>query len=115
MDVIPQLEGFVTVWLFICAFVASTAGLIAALAKFWQWAHKTTDANASKLEDVDTFLKSDKRRIEALEKRQDVTDEQQRLQLKALMTLLSHEVDSNHTKQLIEVRDEINEYLVNKV
>lgn len=115
MDVIPQLEGFVTVWLFICAFVASTAGLIAALAKFWQWAHKTTDENASKLEDVDTFLASDKRRIEALEKRQDVTDEQQRLQLKALMTLLGHEVDGNHTAQLIEVRDEINEYLLNKV
>ena len=42
-------------------------------------------------------------------------EKQQRLQLKALFTLLGHEVDGNHTTQLVEVRDEINEYLLNKV
>lgn len=115
MEAIPQIEGFIAVWMWICAFVASTAGLVAVVAKFWQWAHKTSDDNASKLEDVDTYLKSDKRRIEALEKSQEEMEKQQRLQLKALFTLLGHEVDGNHTAQLIEVRDEINEYLLNKV
>ena len=34
--------------------------------------------------------------------------------LKALVTLMSHELDGNHTKQLGEVRDEIQNYLIAK-
>ena len=114
MEAIPQIEGFITVWLFICALVASSAGLVAALAKFWQWAHKTSTSNASKLEDVDAYLKSDKRRIEALESKQDEADEQNKLILKALVTLLGHEIDGNHTVQLKDIRDKIQDYLIDK-
>ena len=38
-----------------------------------------------------------------------------RLQLKALFSLLGHEIDGNHTSQLADIRNEINNYLIEKV
>jgi len=111
---VEALQSFVEGWLWICAAVVASGGAIAAIVKFWQWAHRTSDSNAEHIDEMNKWLSSDKKRIEAIERRQDITDVQQRLQLKALMTLLSHEIDGNYTKQLGEVRDEINAYLIDK-
>lgn len=109
-----QLENFVMVLLGICALIAALSGACAAVVKFWRYAHKQSDENATTLNEVETYLASDKRRIESLEKRQDQTEEMNKLQLKALVTLLGHEIDGNHTSQLVKVRDEIQAYLITK-
>lgn len=114
MEAIPQIEGFIAVWLWICAFVASTAGLVAVVAKFWQWAHKQSDENQATLDDVMKWLASDKHRIEDLETSQAEMDKQNKLLLKAIVSLMSHELDGNHTSQIAQTRDEIQEYLITK-
>lgn len=98
----------------ICGSIITISGMVAVIVKFWKWAHKQSDDNATTLNEVETYLASDKRRIESLEKRQNQTEEMNKLQLKALVTLLGHEIDGNHTSQLIEVRDEIQTYLISK-
>ncbi len=114
MDSIAQLESFVAVLLGICALIASISGACAAVVKFWRYAHKDTEQNTQDINEVHAWLSSDKRRIESLEGRQEEAERINKLQLKALFTLLGHEIDGNHTNQLAAVRDEINNYLIEK-
>ncbi len=107
-----QLESFIVVLIAICGFIISLSGACAVVVKFWRYAHKDSEKNSV---DIDTFKQwfaSDKRRIEDLERRQDRTEEMNKLQLKALVTLLSHVIDGNHTQPLKDVRDEIHNYLI---
>ena len=110
-----QLQTFMTVLLGICALIVAISGACAVVVKFWRYAHKDTEENTRTIKEFNDWLSSDKRRIEALERKQEHTEEMNKLQLKALFTLLGHEIDGNHTEQLKEVRGEINVYLINKV
>ena len=109
-----QLQTFVLVLLAICAFITAISLAVSAVVKYWKFAHQQSDENTAMLKDVETYLSSDKRRIEHLEENQETFREENKLMLKALFTLLSHEIDGNHTDQLMAVRDEINIYLIEK-
>ena len=109
-----QIQNFVMVLLALCAAVIAISGASAAFVKFWRFAHKQSDKNTEMLKGVETYLASDKRRIERLEENQETFRDENKLMLKALFTLLSHEIDGNHTDQLMAVRDEINTYLIEK-
>lgn len=98
----------------LCACIVAVAGAIAAVMRFWKWAHKASDENAQSLDEVKKWLASDKKRIENLEKNQTEAVEQNKLLLKAVVCLMSHELDGNHTKQLAETRDKIQDYLIEK-
>lgn len=107
-----DVQTFFAVLIGACVALTAIAGACAVIVKFWQWAHRQSDANANALEEFERYLASDKRRIEHLEKNQDSADEQNKLMMKALVMLMSHELDGNHTKKLAEVRDEIQKYLI---
>lgn len=109
-----QLEAFMAVLLGACALIAALSGACAALVKLWRFVHRDTDRNSQDIDEFRRWLSSDKRRIDALEERQAESERMNRLQLKALFTLLGHEIDGNHTEQLAGVRDEINTYLIEK-
>ncbi len=111
---VAQLQGFSAVWLYVCAFIAATSGATAAVVKVWRYAHRATDEHTDHLSEIDSYLDSDKRRIESLERRQDSMAKEQKMQLRALMTIMSHFLDGNHTSQLQEVRDDINSYLITR-
>ena len=109
-----QIQAFVFVLLSLCGGIAAIAGACAAIVKFWRYAHKDSDRNSEQLTEFETYLASDKRRIEHLEEQQTKAEEQNKLMLKAIVALMSHELDGNHTQQLIDTRDEIQEYLITK-
>lgn len=108
------IQTAMTVLLAFCAGVVGISGAVAVVIKFWKWAHKDTDRHTEEIGEFNKWLASDKRRIENLESRQDESERMNKLQLKALFTLLGHEIDGNHSAQLAEVRDEINTYLIEK-
>lgn len=109
-----QIKAFVFVLLSLCGGIAAIAGACAAIVKFWRYAHRDTDRNSEQLTEFETYLASDKRRIERLEQQQEATSEQNKLLLKAVVALMGHELDGNHTQQITDVRDEIQEYLITK-
>lgn len=111
MENLLQLENFLTVLLWLCGGVVAVAGAVAVVVKFWKWAHKQSDENATTLDEIMTWLASDKHRIEDLEKKQDEVDKQNKMLLKGVMQLMNHELDGNHTEQLTSARDEIQNYL----
>ena len=103
-----------SVLLAICACVVAISGAIAAIVKFWKWAHRQSDENAVTLDNIMKWLASDKHRIENLESNQNEMQEQNKLLLKAIVSLMSHELDGNHTEQIAQTRDEIQNYLIEK-
>ena len=114
MITFEQLQAFFIVVLGFCALVAAIAGLVTAIVRYWKFAHKQSDENAEDLKDVMEYLKNDKERIEKLEENQETFKEENRLMLRALARLLSHEIDGDHAEQLADIRDEIIEYLISK-
>ena len=107
-----HLQSFVLVLLAICSVIAAIAGAAAAVTKYWRFAHKQSDKNTEDIEEFREYLRSDKTRIERLEQNQAEFREQNKLMLAALKTLLSHEIDGNHTVQLKEKHDAIDKYLI---
>ena len=109
-----EIQIFMSVLLAICACVVAVSGAIAAIVKFWKWAHRQSDENQATINDIMKWLASDKHRIEDLETSQAEMDKQNKLLLKAIVSLMSHELDGNHTEQIAQTRDEIQNYLIEK-
>lgn len=109
-----DVAGFWTVFMGVCAGIVGVGGALSVLDRWRNRARKPLDDNTEKVREHDTFLASDKRRIEALEAKQEEVEKLNMMQLKALVTLIGHEVDGNHTKQLIAIQKEINDYLYEK-
>ena len=107
------LQTAMTVMLAFCAGIVCLGGAVSAIVKAWKWAHKDTKQNTEDITEFKAWLASDKRRIETLEKQQADADRQNRLMLKAMVSLLDHEVDGqNHIDKLIAARDAIDTYLI---
>ena len=64
-------------------------------------------ANTDKLEKHDGLLDNDKKRLDAI-------DEQQRILMRGIMALLSHEVNGNSIDKLKASLQEINDWLIRK-
>ena len=110
-----QVQAFAIVLMGGCALIAAISGACAAVVKFWRYAHRDSDRNAEDINEFRDWFASDKRRIEALERKQDNADEQNKLMLRALVSILDHEIDgNNHTAQLVKSRDAINDYLIGR-
>lgn len=61
----------------------------------------------SHLREVDEFLASDKKRLDALEVGNRATS-------KALLALLDHGIDGNNIKQMQDAKNELQSYLINR-
>lgn len=114
-----QLQAFFVVLLAACALIAAVSGACAAVTKFWRYAHKQSDENASKIADHEqriTRLEGccDEVRGKLQSDFQFQKDEMEinQLMLKSIKRLLQHAVDGNDTKMLQEMEQEIDEYLL---
>lgn len=110
-----HLQAFMMVLLGACALVVAVSGAAAAVVKYWRFAHKQSDENTGDIRELKEMFSSTKTRVDVLERRQDVLDDMNKLQLKAMVMLLGHEIDGNHTAQLRDVRDEIQKYLIQHI
>ena len=111
MELFMQLESAWAVFMGVCAAIIAVGGAVAIIVRLYNWQRKPSRENQEALETFETYLASDKRRIETLECRQEETSVQNKMMLRALVTLLGHEIDGNHVDKLTEVRDEIEDYL----
>ena len=114
METFTQLETAWTVLLGICASIGVVGGAILLISKLYQWQRKPIKDTEETLNDIKKYLANDKRRIEILEKQQYEASKQNKLMLRGLVTLLEHEIDGNHVEHLVNVRDEIQDYLIER-
>lgn len=67
----------------------------------------TVAKHATMLEKHAQYLDNDDKRLESME-------ETNRLIMRGVMQLMSHEIDGNHSAQLRETRDDMESYLINR-
>lgn len=90
------------------------ASFTAACAKLYGWARKPTEDNSEHLEQHDEMLARDLRR---LDRHDEMLEEQKRcnqLIMSGTLQIMNHMIDGNHTDQLIESRDNMQAYLINR-
>ena len=109
-----QLQTFVLVLIAICTFIGVISLAVNAVVRYWRFAHQQSDENTETLKNLETYLAADKRRIERLEENYEKNDAQNKLILRALNRMLTHEIDGNDVDQLKAIRDEIHNYLIEK-
>ena len=104
-------------WAFItavCAFIISASAafrIIVDAIKKLRAPEKTQDDRLKLIEErldlFETYFLNDKKRIDAMESGNRVTQ-------RAILALLSHAIDGNNQDQLETARDNLNEYLINR-
>lgn len=80
---------------------------------------KRQDSPLHELEDrvdlAEEHLKSDKRRIEMLEKDTEDRKEETQLMMEMLLALVRHAIDGNNIEGLKELREKVNKHLIDKI
>lgn len=94
--------------------IATAFGLFNLVASAWQNYKKLKAPSEQHDEQIMKFLKNDKARLDRLEVQANEQAEATKLMLKSMMQLMNHELDGNHIDKLVEMRDKLNDYLVEK-
>lgn len=68
---------------------------------------KRLDSVEKRLDKHDELLMNDKKRLDQIERSNAV-------EMRALLAMVNHMIDNNHTETLINVRKELSDYLVNR-
>lgn len=102
-----EMETFVRVLLAIAAGIVTIGGAVAFVEHIAEKASKHNRELAEQVESHEERLLRDHKRLNDLES-------SSRLIMRGVMQLMSHEVDGNHTQQLKDVRNEMQEYLINR-
>lgn len=100
---LPQIKDFIIVAVAILAFIVLLGNVVKTL-KEWR---KPGMSEADWRRDVDDKLNSDNRRIKSLE-------DGNRVVCKALIALLSHEINGNSNDKLQKALSDLNNYLIER-
>lgn len=109
-----DLSTFWQVLIGICAGCLSIWGVVKAIVEIRRMVGKPTDALMDKLSRIEDAVDEHKRMLDNDNRRLDAQDESQRLLLGGMLQLMNHELDGNHTKQLGEQRQKIEDYLIRR-
>lgn len=98
-----QIQAFFSVLLAVCAAITCAGGALAVV----QRVRKPGRDMAATVDHHAACLDRDNKRIADLE-------DSNRLMLRAQMQLITHEIDGNHVDKLIEVRDAMERFLIER-
>lgn len=98
----------------LCTAVITLGGAGAIIIGIIKWAHKPTDSRDETLKRHDELFDNDNKRLNELEEWRKESDEAQRVMMKSLLAMMSHEIDGNHLDDLKKSRDDLQEYLIRR-
>ena len=98
----------------LCTAVITMGGAGAIIIGIIKWAHKPTDTRDETMKRHDELFDNDNKRLIELEEWKKESDEAQKVILKSLLAMMSHEIDGNHLDDLKKSRDDLQEYLIRR-
>lgn len=105
---IPQLiQLFITA----CAALGTISGAVVVIKKVIDYFKKPDKDRDADIKRHAEMLDNDNKRIKYLEERDRQRDKLDRLVVKSMHALLSHELDGNHTDALKETKKDIEDYI----
>lgn len=111
------MEDISTFWqvlIGLCAGSLSVWGVIKAVVEIRRMLAKPQDAMLQKLAQLESDIAQHGRMLDNDNRRINDQDESQKLLLGGMLQLINHEIDGNHTAQLHEQRNKIEQYLINR-
>lgn len=109
-----EFEVFVRVLVAIAAGIVAIGGAYTFIEHLIDKASSKSHKVEDKVAEHDRALEKHMEYLDKDKKRLDDMEDSSRLIMRGLMQLMTHEIDGNHTEQLKNARDEINEFLINR-
>lgn len=98
----------------ICAGIIVLGGAGGIIVGLYKWAKKPDQNRDEMLKGHEDKLEKDYKAITELQKRQGETDEALQVIMKSMLALMSHAIDGNHTEELKQARDDMQNYLIRR-
>lgn len=109
-----MLEQVWNLLLVVAAGVVTLAGAGGVIIAIYKWARKPDSVRDEKLKKHDGLLDNDNRRLKSLEEWRAEKNDSEKILMKSLLALMSHELDGNHTNDLKKARDDLQEYIIGR-
>lgn len=109
-----DLRSFVDVLMAIAAAIVTLGGAVAVFEHFSERANIKRNKVTEKVEAHEQILEKHAQHLDNDNKRLNEVEESNRLIMRGVMQLMSHEIDGNHTAQLEKTRDDMNNFLIEK-
>lgn len=109
-----DLEIFIKVLLAIAVGIGAIGGAISVIEHVVSRATMKSNKIAAQVIEHDHTLEKHSEYLDNDNKRLKDVEDTNRLIMRGIMNLLSHEIDGNHTSQLEEVRNDMNKYLLDR-
>ena len=91
----------------ICTGIITLGGAGAIIASVYRWSKNPDKERDEKIKKYGEALDRDNKRLRELE-------ESNKIIMRSLLAIMSHELDGNHTEQLKSARDDLQKYLIQK-
>lgn len=104
----------VTVMSQILTLVIQCATIITLIYTLIRFAGRPTASLNERIKALENWQRDIDKRIANGDKHFEQIDEGNRVTQEALLALIDHAIDSNHSDKLIEAKDKLNQYLINK-
>lgn len=101
---LPQLWQL---FLALCGSLATIAGAVAIVYNLYKSIKKPDTERDTTLKKHSEQLDNDNKRLKELE-------ESNKIIMRSMLALMSHELDGNHTEELTKAKDELQEYLIRR-
>lgn len=98
----------------ICAGIIVLGGAGGIIIGLYRWAKKPDQNRDEMLKGHEDKLEKDYKAIQDLQKKQGETDEALQVIMKSMLALMSHAIDGNHTDELKQARDDMQNYLIRR-
>lgn len=109
-----DLETTIKVLLAIAASIAAIGGAIGFIEHVVDRVSIKHNKVAAKVEDHEKVIEKHSEYLDRDNNRLKEMEESNRLIMRGMLGIMTHEIDGNHTEQLKQTRDEIQEYLINR-
>ena len=97
-----------------CVIITTLGGAGAIIVSVIKWFRSPDMKRDEELEKHNKLLDNDNKRIKDLEARQAEVEEAQKVLMRSMLAVMSHAIDGNHTDDLKEARDNLQEYLIRR-
>lgn len=97
-----------------CVIITTLGGAGAIIISVIKWFRSPDIKRDEALKRHDELLDNDNKRLHQLEQRQSEMEEAQKVLMRSMLALMSHAIDGNHTDDLKEARDNLQEYLIRR-
>lgn len=110
----PEFKVFLDVLLAIAAGIVCIGGAVGVIEHVAERVSMKSNRVAKQVDDHERKLEKHAEHLDNDNKRLNDMEQSNKLIMRGVMQLMTHEIDGNHVDQLEKVRDDMNQYLINR-